>query len=764
MQEFGGNFHTEEWERTMLTVTMLQTPRVELDGREIVFPFKRVDALFYYMVVRRSATRQELIALLWESCDDATGLKNLRNTVYSLKKVLGGDFLLSPNKTTLQVNPDWELDCDYDHFMREGDLSLYRGDFLQGFAVKQTFSFDIWMERTRDALRERYLMLLFRAARAAAEEGQEERAVLLASDYLREEPCDETVACFLMERFRLRRSYPRAAEVYQRLRDRMEEELGTAPQRRTTELYYQIMDEWDRDAAASSEPAGELSGDALFAARLLAIFQGQAGFRQLLALSDGQGETLSRGLKRLLELGMVRKKTEDEKELWRFPDGSRLEAIAGGMSFQERQQLHRRAAQVLLEGRTAPTGELCRAAALQYQLAGDGWQSMVWRIRGLDQSSARCCEPSPVVGSDSAFLPGFDWAGELRLCQKALEAARNGGDEAELARMEQLLTLSRGRIALFTGNWDQGSTILGGLTGRSTGTGRDSILLLRSCILLASNCISRQKTSMAERYVTAAEQLAARRKDAVWPAVCLRLRGSCLHLRGEQDRALYYLSEAADLLERQPDSAAVRLQMAAVREAHGCVMLCKGDYVQASHSFRLALEALAGDPWVEEPWLCVHYGRTAYQMADHSRARQLFERARQAAHTCGTLWGLGAASAYLAYYSAQDERYESAANYLREAADAADRSDSALEKGIVQYISMLLRSRLDLEGRRTTALEPLLPLSAEAYARQGVRQLSGLHRTFEADELSRGLREGILTQSRYRAAELYSRERHFMTE
>ena len=178
----------------------------------------------------------------------------------------------------------------------------------------------------------------------------------------------------------------------------------------------------------------------------------------------------------------------------------------------------------------------------------------------------------------------------------------------------------------------------------------------------------------------------------------------------------------------------------------------------------MALEALAGDPWVEEPWLCVHYGRTAYQMADHSRARQLFERARQAAHTCGTLWGLGAASAYLAYYSAQDERYESAANYLREAADAADRSDSALEKGIVQYISMLLRSRLDLEGRRTTALEPLLPLSAEAYARQGVRQLSGLHRTFEADELSRGLREGILTQSRYRAAELYSRERHFMTE
>ena len=84
----------------MLKITMFQTPAIELDGRPVALPFKRAEALLYYMVVRRTATRQELISLLWESCDETTGLKNLRNALYTLKKSLGGDFLLSPPEVT----------------------------------------------------------------------------------------------------------------------------------------------------------------------------------------------------------------------------------------------------------------------------------------------------------------------------------------------------------------------------------------------------------------------------------------------------------------------------------------------------------------------------------------------------------------------------------------------------------------------------------------------------------------------------------------
>lgn len=70
----------------MLTVKTLGTPRVLLDGKPVALPFKRAEALLYYLAVERSASRQELIALLWESDDEAKGRKNLRHALYTLNK------------------------------------------------------------------------------------------------------------------------------------------------------------------------------------------------------------------------------------------------------------------------------------------------------------------------------------------------------------------------------------------------------------------------------------------------------------------------------------------------------------------------------------------------------------------------------------------------------------------------------------------------------------------------------------------------------
>lgn len=745
----------------MLSVTMLQTPRVEMDGVEVVFPTKRVDALLYYMLVRRSATRQELAALLWESCDTVTGLKNLRNTVYLLKKALGGDFLLSPNKSTLQVNTAWDIQCDYDGFMLDDKLSLYQGEFLQGFAVKQTFAFDLWMKRMRDALRERYLLLISREAKCAAERGDIDEAILWAFDYLRQEPYDEEMVIFLMNCCGSSHNYPKAAEVYQQLRDCLQEDLGTEPQRQTTQAYYRLMDEWSRNTDGQPESV-ELSGNALYAAQLLAIFQGSATSAQLTALSEGRNDGLIRGLKQLNEIKLVRRGSGGEDGLWHFFDEDRLVYIYDSLPAHDRQQLHHHAAHILLHSSLDPSGILLREVAQQYRLAGDFRQSLIYQIRGLELNSARCCTPSPVLAANSAFLPELDWMEELGNCSRLLEQEKAQESSSELEHLTQLLTVSRGRIALFHGNWELGRDLLGELTGY--GKGRDPELLLQACIALAANCLYRQKPDLAERYITAGERLAVGQKDDIWWAIFLRLRGTCFHLQGKQDRALYYLSEVLDILERLPDGLAVRLQMSAVHCAYGCVMLSMADYAQASHNFRLAIKNLSDGPWVEEPWLYVHYGRTAFLMEDHNRARQLFQNALSSARMSGTIWGKGAAAAYLAYYSALDERYAQASEYLNEASEAVLQNDSALEKGIISYISMLLRSKLDFEERRDTVLEQQLTASAESYVRQGLLHFSGLCDCFEASELSRCLREGVLTKNRYRAIALYSRERHFMSE
>ena len=50
----------------VLKALLLQTPLVLMDSQPVSFPVKRAEALLYYMLVRKSASRQELISLLFE--------------------------------------------------------------------------------------------------------------------------------------------------------------------------------------------------------------------------------------------------------------------------------------------------------------------------------------------------------------------------------------------------------------------------------------------------------------------------------------------------------------------------------------------------------------------------------------------------------------------------------------------------------------------------------------------------------------------------
>ena len=77
---------------------------------------------------------------------------------------------------------------------------------------------------------------------------------------------------------------------------------------------------------------------------------------------------------------------------------------------------------------------------------------------------------------------------------------------------------------------------------------------------------------------------------------------------------------------------------------------------------------------------------------------------------------------------------------------------------------MQVRHRRELEQRLDLPLAQLVPDSAEDYARKGIRLSSRIPDVFEAERLSLALRDGITTRVRYRAAELYSKNKHYMAE
>ena len=241
-----------------IEVQMFDIPCVKLDGVEVSFPFKRVDALFYYLICRKSATRQELVELLWEDCTEEVGYKNLRHTIYTLRKILGADLILTTQKTEVRLNPERELASNLDR-CGEGE-AIDKQRFLRGFTVKNAPNFNAWVDQVREQMAARTLSDLSDGAAQARAAGDLGRAERLSLEYLNRDGLDEKMVMFLMELYQQEGRYYKAANLYQRLKDKLAEELGITPLHETAALYYEIVNQWNRTTEdAPSRPGPEMT-------------------------------------------------------------------------------------------------------------------------------------------------------------------------------------------------------------------------------------------------------------------------------------------------------------------------------------------------------------------------------------------------------------------------------------------------------------------------------------------------------------------------
>ena len=59
-----------------INVHLLGRPYVEVDGERINFPYKKAEGFFYYLCVKKNATREEIIYVLW-GADNENVIKTL---------------------------------------------------------------------------------------------------------------------------------------------------------------------------------------------------------------------------------------------------------------------------------------------------------------------------------------------------------------------------------------------------------------------------------------------------------------------------------------------------------------------------------------------------------------------------------------------------------------------------------------------------------------------------------------------------------------
>ncbi|HEX9371253.1 MAG TPA: BTAD domain-containing putative transcriptional regulator [Roseiflexaceae bacterium] len=256
----------------MLTIQLFGSPQLFLDGRPVGVPRRKSRALLYYVAAHSAPVpRERLLALLWPDHDRPAAQQVLRTSLHGLRKAVGAALLVADD--TLALAPDVDVDvrrfaerlapppADLDALA--ATLALYRGDFLAGFGVPDSESFDDWVE----AERERYRLLALRGLTALAQQHEARRDYASALDALTRalalNPLQEDVQRAAMRLHYLAGDRAGAIRRYEALRRLLDDELGVPPMDETRALYDAIITDtlepdrvtrWQGDKVTDSPP------------------------------------------------------------------------------------------------------------------------------------------------------------------------------------------------------------------------------------------------------------------------------------------------------------------------------------------------------------------------------------------------------------------------------------------------------------------------------------------------------------------------------
>ena len=241
--------------------TLLDSPRVTLDDHSIKLPYRKAEAAFYYLLVEKRTTRDELIGLLWADYPEDTARKNLRNALYQLRKALGPDIVLAPGQTEVFINPEIQVITDADCFLSNPDegYTHYKTGFLSGFSVKDAPDFEEWMHGVRHRLQDRYTRSLRQQIKRAEAAGDDEKVMIMAERMLTENPYDEMSCRSAMKSYAAIGENHRAIQTYESFRRLLKQELGVQPETETQQLFTMIMAE--RKVNINTHKMGDVFGE-----------------------------------------------------------------------------------------------------------------------------------------------------------------------------------------------------------------------------------------------------------------------------------------------------------------------------------------------------------------------------------------------------------------------------------------------------------------------------------------------------------------------
>ncbi|RME49544.1 MAG: hypothetical protein D6791_00515, partial [Chloroflexi bacterium] len=245
-----------------LQISLLGAPEIYSDGKPVLVSSAKAQALLYYLVAtRQPQTRDKLAGLFWPETPARHARGSLRNTLYNLRQTFDGLDLLRTGNQTIRFNTDIDYWPDIEVFEKtvarlaeddrspapetldalEDAVALYRGEFLEGFSVPDTYEFEDWIFFERDRLGRLYVSALRSLSVGYETLGDYPQAIQRAKAMLNYDPLQETVHRRLMRLYHAAGDRAAALHQYEMLRELLKRELGAEPLPETQELYAQIV-------------------------------------------------------------------------------------------------------------------------------------------------------------------------------------------------------------------------------------------------------------------------------------------------------------------------------------------------------------------------------------------------------------------------------------------------------------------------------------------------------------------------------------------
>ncbi len=256
---------------TSLSIYVLGQLQIRRDERAISKDFRtdKERALLVFLAVEagRAFGREKLAEMFWPERREGVARTNLRQALAGLRRTLGdqggGEQILLINNEAVRINPEISLWLDVAAFNGhlEATLShphkkietcstciqhlheaidLYRGDFLEAFAVNDSEQFQEWLYFQRERVFFTLLGALENVVRYYQEAGNYETAQEYARRYVSLAPLEERAHQQLMQLLALTGRRTAAIEQYQRCKRMLKETFNVEPSPETTALYQQI--------------------------------------------------------------------------------------------------------------------------------------------------------------------------------------------------------------------------------------------------------------------------------------------------------------------------------------------------------------------------------------------------------------------------------------------------------------------------------------------------------------------------------------------